>query len=66
MVYDILEKPLRIEDQVDDSVPLVAIRFCDLHTTVDFHGAAAIGGRLYEYGREEELEPEYVMGGGSK
>ena len=33
----------------------------DLHSMVDFHQVADIGVRFNHYGREEELEPGYIM-----
>ena len=33
-----------------------------MHSTAYFNDIEAIGGRLYAYGREAELEPGFVMG----
>ena len=47
---------------MDNGVPLTGGGISSLHTATDFHDMAAIGFRLYSDGREEELEPGYVIG----
>ena len=57
MVYDMLYKASRGEDQVYNGVPFTAGGIIYLYVATYFHEVAAIGGRLYADGREEELEP---------
>ena len=47
---------------MDNGVSLTAGGLSYLHSATDLHEVAAIGGRLYAYGGEEEFEPGYVMG----
>ena len=62
MAYDTIEKLLRVEDQVENTVPLVISGFSYSHPAADFHDIAAVSGRLNVYGREAELEPGNIMG----
>ena len=52
MVYDMLDKAKRGEDQVEYCITLKASMFSDLHPTTDLHGIASIRGRFYADGRE--------------
>ena len=52
MVYDILDKSLWGEDQVDYFIPLVASRISALYPKVYICDIAAHGGRLYYDCRE--------------
>ena len=57
MVYDMLEKYYRGQDQVEYCIPVLAGRFFALHFPSDIHDIEDIGGRLYADVREAELEP---------
>ena len=52
MVYDMLDKSKRGEDQAEYCITLKARMFSDLHPTTDLHGIASIRGRFYADGRE--------------
>ena len=46
---------------MDNGVPLTEGGFSSWNVATYFHDVEDIGGRLYENGRELELEPGYVI-----
>ena len=58
---ELLIKTLRGEDQVENSVPLMAGGISSLHAGPYYHYVAAIMGMFNVHGREAELEPYNLM-----
>ena len=56
MVYDMLDKAKREEDQVEYCITMKASMFSDFHPTTDIHDIAPTRGRFYADGREVKID----------